>query len=156
MSTNPKKEPQSESVAVNYRTRFQQRFSAEKMSPVSIVEQESGMNLNAYYQWLLKRGDIDNINARAKNTYGISRAEALEMLKLGKTYRADTDAVDVLEKRRVMHEQAQELMRARAKAEYEAKFEEYAKQNGYVKQSDVKQSDVNVGPVTEPVQAGEQ
>lgn len=151
MSEFPKKEPIIESVAVNYRTRFQQRFTPEKMSSVSIVEEDSGMNLNAYYQWLLKRGDIDNINAHSKNTYGVSREESFEMLKLGKTYHADIDAVDVLEKRRVMHEQAKELMKARQKAEYEAKFEEFAKKNGYVKQSDVKAESGS-----EPVQAGEQ
>lgn len=151
MSIEPKKEPQSESVAVNYRTRWQQHYTAEKMSPVSIVEQESGMNLNAYYQWLLQRGDIDNINARSRNAFSVSREEALEMLKLGKTYHTDIDAVDVLEKRRVMHEQARELMRARAKAEYEAKFEEYAKQNGYVKESDVIKE-----TGSKPVQTGEQ
>lgn len=151
MSESPKKEPKAESVPVNYRTRFQQRYTPEKSSPVSKVEQESGMNLNAYYRWLLARGDIDNINARAKNTYGVSREEALEMLKLKQTYKADIDAVDVLEKRRVMHEQAKELMKARQKAEYEAKFAEYAKQNGYVKQSDVIEK-----TESEPVQAGEQ
>ena len=150
MSESPKKEPTTDSVVV-YRTRWQQRYTPEISSQISKVEQESGMNLNAYYQWLLSRGDIDNINARAKNTYGVSRAEALEMLKLGKTYRADVDAVDVLEKRRLMHEQAKELMKAQQKAEYEAKFAEYAQQNGYVKQSDVKTENVS-----EPVQAGEQ
>ena len=136
------------SVVVHYRTRWQQRFTPEKSSPVSAVEQDTGMNLNAYYQWLLTRGDIDNINAHAKNTYGVSREEALEMLKLRQTYKADIDAVDVLEKRRVMHEQAKELMAARQKAEYEAKFAEYAKANGYVKQSDIVSA-------AEPVQAGE-